>query len=71
MTEPWHITRRWQGGDKEWFGDECPCEPTLCGYVISSDACPQHGFRGGKTLRGGHSADACPGGLTPIDPKED
>jgi hypothetical protein len=56
-----HISRLWHGGDKERFGDECPCAGQPCGHVVADESCPQHGFRSMKTSRSMHWADECPG----------
>lgn len=61
MTD-WHITRLWNGGDKERFGHHCPCAEAPCGFVVPDQECPEHGFKAYKTMRGGHPADNCTGG---------
>lgn len=59
MLEGLHISRGWTGGDKEFF-PECTCLEADCGYVISSDSCPQHSFWAAKTIRSGHRIENCP-----------
>ncbi len=45
---------------------DCPCEKAPCGLVILQRAdpgCTQHPQKRAKTMRQGHTADRCPGGV--------
>ncbi len=59
----WHIGRTWTGHDIE---DGCPCGKAPCGLVDQAaidTTCGEHPLTRAKSLRQGHPADRCPGGV--------
>lgn len=57
-----HMGRSWEGNRIE---QDCPCALAPCGLAISDTAadCPEHGIAAMKTMRQGHYAEDCPGGV--------